>query len=594
MGMKSANKQKGQKKSTVVGKDGSGQQSLRKQAEAKLRAWEKLQPMVDPQDIQHLLHELRVHQVELEMQNEELRRSQEELAASQARYLDLYDFAPVGYLTVNKAGIILEANHTAAALLRVVPSSLVKQPVFRFIAAEDQDIYYLCHKASFVTEEPQTCKLRLLRTDRKPFWARMECGPVQEDEQDSKVCRMVLIDIGDGMRMAAQRTDLEIQERQLQKAESLGRMAGAIAHHFNNILTVVMGNLDLAMSETAKESIAYGCLGSARKAADRAAELSGSMLTYLGQTLGTHEPLDWSELCRASLHKLRAGIPKQLDLQVDFPAVGPVVKASAHQLRQVLKNLLTNAWEALESGQGTVRLTISIHSPADIPVKNRFPLDWQPQDCRYGCLEITDTGSGIDKDDIDKIFDPFFTQKFLGRGLGLPIVLGIVRAHYGVVTVTSTIGSGSEVRVYLPIFAGELSLPPSQPIKVPEIVESGTVLVVDDEPLLLQLAYAVLSNHGFTVLTAKNGHEALEVFRQHRESISCVLCDLVMPGIDGWETLTALRKLAPDIPVILSSGFDQDEVMAGDHAELPQYFLGKPYDLTDLLEAIKEALPGKG
>jgi two-component system, cell cycle sensor histidine kinase and response regulator CckA len=163
-----------------------------------------------------------------------------------------------------------------------------------------------------------------------------------------------------------------------------------------------------------------------------------------------------------------------------------------------------------------------------------------------------------------------------------------------VVTVTSTIGSGSEVRVYLPIFAGELSLPPSQPIKVPEIVENETILVVDDEPLLLQLAYAVLSNHGFAVLTAKNGHEALEVFRQHRESISCVLCDLVMPGIDGWETLTALRKLAPDIPVILSSGFDQDEVMAGDHAELPQYFLGKPYDLIDLLEAIKEALPGKG
>jgi PAS domain S-box-containing protein len=595
MDIKSANKTKSPKKSTVVGKNGSGQgQSLRKQAEENLRSREKLQPMVDPEDIQRFVHELRVHQVELEIQNEELRRSQEELAASQNRYLDLYDFAPVGYLTVNKAGIIVEANHTAAALLRVAPGTLIGQPIFRFIVSEDQDIYYLRHKASFATNEPQTCKMRLLRTDGKPFWARLECGPVRNDKQGSKVCRMVLIDIGDGVRMAAQRTHLEIQDRQLQKAESLGRMAGAIAHHFNNILTVVLGNLDLAMNEVAIESNAYQSLEGAKKAAGRAAELSGSMLTYLGQTLGKRQPLDLSEVCRTGLNRLKPGIPKQVELQVDFPAAGPIVKANAHQLRQLLKNLLTNGWEALSSGQGTVHLAVTTRSPADIPVNNRFPLDWQPEDCRYACLKVTDSGSGIDEKDLEKIFDPFFTRKFLGRGLGLPIVLGIVRAHYGVVTVTSTIDRGSELQVFLPIFAGDLFPTLEQAMKVPEIVEGGTLLVVDDEPMLLEIAQSALASLGFTVLTAKDGLEALEVFRQHRASIRCVLCDLVMPGIDGWETLTALRQIAPDIPVILSSGYDQDEVMSGDHDEWPQFFLGKPYDLAGLREAIQKAIANKG
>lgn len=592
MDIESANQKKQRKKQALVGKNGSGhEQSLRQQAEAKLLAWEELQPkIVDPENIRLLVHELRLHQLELEIQNEELRRSQEELAASKASYMDLYDFAPVGYLTVNKAGIILEANHTAASLLRVAPGTLAKQPIFRFIVPDDQDIFYHRHKASFATDEQQTCKLRLLRTDCKPFWARMESGPAREDGDGLKVCRMVLIDISDGVRSAVEKTHLEAQDRQLQKAESLGRMAGAIAHHFNNILTVVMGNLDLAMREVAKGTSTYQSLESATKAAGRAADLSGSMLTYLGQTLAKHEPLDLSEVCRISLHKLLAVVPKKVDVKVEFPSSGPVIKASDHQIRQVLKNLMANAWEALEDETGTLHLTIKTMSRAEIPLTRRFPLDWQPQDGRYACLEVTDTGCGIDENDIEKIFDPFFTQKFLGRGLGLPIVLGIVRAHYGAVTVTSKVGYGTVIQALFPVFAEEIPQSHDNWIKIPEIAEGGTVLIVDDEPTILEIAQAALTNLGFAVLVAKDGFEAVEVFRQHQQSISCVLCDLVMPGMDGWETLSVLRQLAPGIVVILSSGYDQDKVMAGDHSEWPQFFLSKPYGLSGLYEAITQAL----
>ncbi len=592
MDIETANQEKQQKKKTHVGKNGSGNEpSLRQQAEAKLLAWEELQPkVIDPENIHVLVHELRMYQLELEIQNEELRRSQEDLAASKESYMDLYDFAPVGYLTVNKAGIILEANHTAAFLLRVAPGTLVKQPIFRFILPDDQDIYYHRHKASFATDEPQTCKLRLLRTDCRPFWARLESGAVRDGGQGTNVCRIVLIDIGDGVRRATEKMHLETQHMQLQKAESLGRMAGAVAHHFNNILTVVMGNVEFAMEQWPKGVDIEENLQAAMTAAGRAADLSGSMLTYLGQTVGKQEPLDLSEICRISLHKLMANMPKKVDVKIDFPSSGPTIMASAHQIGQVLGNLITNGCESLLDEEGTLRLTIKIMGQAEILAPHRFPLDWQPEDCRYVCLEVVDTGCGINENDIEKIFDPFYTQKFLGRGLGLPIVLGIVRAHYGAVTVTSKVGYGTVMRIFFPVFAGEIAQSLDDSIQIREITEGGTILIVDDEPTILEIAQAALISHGFTVLVAKNGFDAVEVFRQHRQSISCVICDLVMPGMDGWDTLSALRQLAPDIAVILSSGYDQDEVMIGDHGEWPEFFLGKPYNLSGLYAAIKQAL----
>ncbi len=453
-----------QEKFCIVYKNGSAhEQLLREQAEAKLLALEESQSkVVDLESIRQITHELRIHQIELEMQNEELLRHQEELEVSRARYIDLYDFAPVGYLTVNKAGIILEANHTAAVLLGVLPGTLVKQPFSRFILLEDQDNYYLYNKAGFETTKPQTCKLRLKRRDGSPFWTRLESTTSQESEQGLKVCRLVLIDIGNGMRLAAEHTQLETRERRLQKAESLDCMAGAVAHSFNNMLAVVMGNLELAMLELPKGWNVYENLISAFKAASRAAELSGSMVTYLGHKLGKQESLDLSEVCRKSLCLLQAGMPKVVDLKIDFPSSGPTIKANANQIHDVLKNLMVNAWEALGDDQSTVQLTITTERLANIHITHRYPLDWQPQDCLYACLEMTDAGCGIDEKDIEKVFDPFFTKKFIGRGLGLPLVLGIIRAHHGAVTVASKVGEGTTIKLCFPVFNGKLLVQPDE------------------------------------------------------------------------------------------------------------------------------------
>ena len=546
--------------------------------------------VLSPEVARRALHELRVHQIELEMQNEQLRRTQEELEASRERYFDLYELAPVGYFTLSEQGLILEANLTAAKLLGVARGALVKQPLSRFILPEDQDIHYRHRKQFLETGAPQSWELRLLRKDAAPFWARVE-ATTSQDADGSAVWRVVVSDITESKRMEEEKAKLEAQNRQLQKAEGLGRMAGAIAHHFNNHLTAVMGNLELAIVGLPHGVVPAGKLTDALHAARNAAEVSKLMLTYLGQTHAQREALDLSKVCRRSLPLLRAAMPKDMILDAELPSPGPAISANANQLQQVLTNLVTNAWEAGVDGRGVVRISVKTVLPAGIPTSHRFPIRWQPHGTiSYACLEVADAGAGIANKDIERLFDPFFSSKFTGRGLGLSVVLGIAQSHGGAVTVETAPGRGSTLRVFLPLSAERVIRQPSRAAQSPEIDEGGTVLLVDDEPMVRKVGERALASLGFAVLLAKDGVDALEMFRQQRDKIRCVLCDLTMPRMSGWETLAALRKLAPGLPVILASGYDKAYVMAGDHPELPQAFLSKPYQLQGLRDAIGRAL----
>jgi PAS domain S-box-containing protein len=570
--------------------------ALRKRAEALAgeRAGER------PEDLQapplevalRALHELRVHQIELEMQNEELRRTQEELEVSRTRYFDLYDLAPVGYFTLSEKGLILEANLTAAKLLGIARSALVKQPLSRFILPQDQDTYYLHRKALLETAAPQSWELRLLRKDAEPFWAQVEATTVL-GVNGARVCRAVVSDITERKLEEEKRANVETQYRQLQKAEGLGRMAGAIAHHFNNHLAAVMGNLELAIGDLPRGTGSDERLTDALHAAREAAEVSKLMLTYLGQAQARPEPLDLSEICRRSVRLLQAAMPIDRALETDLPSLGPGIRANANEIQQILTNLVTNAWEAGSDAKGLVHLTVTTVSPAEIPVSRRFPLDWRPRDGDYACLEVVDRGSGIAEEDIEKIFDPFFSSKFTGRGLGLSVVLGIARAHGGAVTVKTEPGRGSTFRVFLPVSNAEVASQADEAPRSPEVAWGGTVLLVEDEPMVRKLGQSALTRLGFAVLLAGDGVEAMEVFRQHKDEVRCVVCDVTMPRMDGWETLAALRKLAPGLPVVLASGFDRSQVMAGNHPELPGAFLSKPYRLHELRDAIRRALAGK-
>jgi PAS domain S-box-containing protein len=575
--------------------------TLRQRAEAAIRANEirsAQSEALSPEAMRIVLHELRVHQIELEMQNEELRRAQLGLDTSRAHYLDLFDLAPVGYVTLSEQGVILEANLTVTALAGVARDALVKQPITRFIYKDDQDIFYLHRKQAFKTGETLTCELRMVKKDGTPFWANLAATAAQ-DESGAPLLRLALSDITARKRTEEEKEKLEKQNRQLQKAESLGRMAGAIAHHFNNQLQAVTMSLELTRCELAGNAGVVENLSRAMEAVRKAAEISTLMLTYLGQSKVTREPLDLSAVCLRSLPLLRAGMPQRVALATHFPSPGPVLSANANQLQQVLTNLVTNACESSGDEQGAVRLTITTVSAKEIPGANRFPIDWRPQDTAYACLEVADAGCGIAAEEIGKICDPFFSSKFAGRGLGLSVVLGIVRAHEGLLTVESKPGRGSVFRVFLPAAAAVVDSQTSTMVQAPVVAGidpaarptlGGTLLLVEDEAGVRETVALALVYFGFTVLAAKDGIEALELFRLHREKIGCVLSDVSMPRMNGWETLEALRELVPGLPVILLSGYSEAQVMEGHHPELPQAFLSKPFEINALVSIIDKVL----
>jgi CheY-like chemotaxis protein len=290
------------------------------------------------------------------------------------------------------------------------------------------------------------------------------------------------------------------------------------------------------------------------------------------------------------LSLLRAAIPQDVALETDLPTPGPVISADSNQLQQVLTNLVTNAWEASGEKRGSIRVRVKTVASAEISGMHRFPIDWQAQTQTYACLEVADHGSGIAEKDIEKIFDPFYSSKFTGRGLGLSVVYGIVQAHKGVITVESKLGWGSILRAFFPVTT-EMAPPAAKPVPQPaDLADGCTVLLVEDEPSVRTVLALQLQNLGFTVLAAANGCEAVEQFQRHAGAIHLVLCDLVMPLMNGWETLTALRKLSPDLPVILSSGYSEAQAMNGHHTELPQAFLGKPYLMDELRDTIARVL----
>lgn len=257
-------------------------------------------------------------------------------------------------------------------------------------------------------------------------------------------------DITEGKRAEAENADIVVRNHQLQKTESLKLMAGAIAHHFNNQLQTVMGYIELAMDDLSPGTVASESLAEALKAVSKAAEVSRQMLAYRGRPLSKHTILDLSEICCKCLQLLLPEVPERIILKTDFPVSGPLIHANADQIQQVLTHLIANAWESTGENPGVVGLAVKTVSLADIPASRRFPIDWLPQECNHACLEVTDTGCGIQERDIEKIFDPFFTTKFIGRGLGLSVSMGIADAHGGGITVESTPGKGSVFRLFLP------------------------------------------------------------------------------------------------------------------------------------------------
>jgi len=384
-----------------------------------------------------------------------------------------------------------------------------------------------------------------------------------------------------------ERCELEARLFQAQKLESLGVLAGGLAHDLNNMLTPVLGYVELAAEVLPTDSPAAPMLELVSEHARRAADLVQQILAYAGMGRFVTQPINLSDLVREAFGLLATAVSVDNILDYELAPGLPAVEADATQLRQVVLNLVANASEALGGG-GTVTLrTGSLPAAPHAPQSPSLPTDLLDGPTVF--LEVSDTGHGMTAEQLGKIFDPFYTTKFTGRGLGLAVVQGIARGHGGGVQVRSEPGRGSTFRLVLPCSSAAPPAP-AAPARPEKWRGTGTVLVVDDEPGVRDLAALILRHVGLTVLVADDGIDAVSVFRERRQEIDAVVLDLTMPRMGGLEAAEALRGLRPDLPVVLMSGYSAEEVSAQFTALGPAGFVQKPFTAAAFLAAVRLAL----
>jgi light-regulated signal transduction histidine kinase (bacteriophytochrome)/CheY-like chemotaxis protein len=387
---------------------------------------------------------------------------------------------------------------------------------------------------------------------------------------------------------ARRRMDQRLQ--QVQKLESLGVLAGGVAHDFNNLLQGVMGNVGLALMDLPADSPATESVLHIESAARRLADLTNQLLAYAGRGKFNTGPVNLAELMTETAGLLRTLLARQAVLKMAPGEEAPVVRADPTQMRQVLMNLITNASEAIGEEAGTITVRTGVSPLEEIP-PDEAELGEPLPPGRYAWVEVADTGSGMDPETRARMFDPFYSTKFTGRGLGLAAVLGIVRGHRGALRVWTRPGRGTTIRLILPWIETESQEAPAPPPAAPaEIPAARTILVVDDEPAVLGVTRRALERGGYRVLPAEDGFAGVKAVTENPGAISLVILDLLMPKMDGEATLREIRALEPELPVLLSSGYTDNELSPEIKALSPSGFIKKPYLPSDLLARVGEIL----
>jgi PAS domain S-box-containing protein len=424
-------------------------------------------------------------------------------------------------------------------------------------------------------------EFRFIRADGETRWMLARGGPVCDAAGAVTGLAGVAIDI-------TSRKRLEDKMRHSQKLESLGVLAGGIAHDFNNLLVGILGNASLLLEESPPNSPLRGVIDNLVQASESAAHLTGQMLAYSGKGRFTIERLNLDAQVQQILAVIKASIPKGVRIELNFQPDLPPVEADSGQIQQLVMNLAINGAEAIGSGGGTVTISTYLWKiDKDSVIDNQAGESVPPGS--YLVLEVRDTGIGMDAATQGKIFDPFFTTKFTGRGLGLAAVQGIVRGHKGALTVSSQLGEGSTIRVFLPAASGQEKADRDSVPPIADFRGEGTILVVDDEQLVQRTIQASLERYGYRVLVAGSGEAAIRLLRETPDRIALVLLDMTMPVMSGEDALRGLLAIRPDIPVIATSGYNEIEALRRFGHGLSG-FIQKPYTGRKLAEKIRSVL----
>ncbi len=553
--------------------------ALRDQAEALVERRPDSAPP-SPTDVLELIDELKIHQAELEIQNEELKRAQDELSDLHQEYERLYEFAPCGYLTLNAKRIVTRANLAAVGLLGETKLGLLQSGLGLFVAPGWVDPYHAALQNAAATGEKQSVELMLKKTNGSAGWVRADIEADRDDAGAALQWRMVLLDTTETKAM-------EDQLRQARKMESIGTLTGGVAHDFNNILFVILGNTELAMDFAPEGKPLRKCLEQIQEAGLRGAATVKQLLNFSRSSDKTFNRIDAVAVVRESIRFLHATIPAAVEIHADLPDRETAIFADATQIQQALMNLCINAAQEMEETGGTVDIAVEIETLEAPDAARR--LDLLPGE--YVAVTVSDTGPGIDPDIADRLFDPYFTTKEVGKGsgLGLSVVHGIVKNHRGAVSVDSRPGAGAAFTLYLPLAAGERSETPPGP-HGETLTGNEKILFIDDEKSIVKMARLMLEGLGYAVQAFQDPAKALALFREKPDHFDLVITDMTMPGMTGVQLFKQLKAVRPNIPVLLCTG--HSSLIDGEEAEQLGIagFVPKPMARRELAAAIRKAL----
>ncbi len=510
---------------------------------------------------------------------EEIFRLQRALEES-ANEFYVFDSETLKFSYVNR-GATRNLGYTAEALYEMTPLDL--KPEFT-----EESFRQLIAPLLDDTKEDLFFQTVHKRKDESLYPVDVRLSVVKGEKRKSLLA--VILDTTQREREEEERLKLEVQVQQAQKLESLGVLAGGIAHDFNNLLVSILGNADLAEQELSPVSPAMTSIKEIETAAVRAAELCRQMLAYSGKGKFVIEPIDLNEVVEEMTHLLDVSISKKAVIKYNLAHNLPAIEVDVTQIRQVIMNLITNASDAIGDKSGVISISTGAMN-CDMEYLDKVYLKEGLAEGLYVYLEVADTGCGMDEKAMAKLFDPFFTTKFTGRGLGLAAALGIVRGHSGAIKVYSDLGKGTTFKFLIPASTERsVDLRISKRDDAKAWKGEGTILLVDDEETVLAVGKRLLEAANFSVVTASDGHEALELFHEHMDEIKCVLLDMTMPRMDGEETYRELRRIRDDVPVILSSGYNEQEVTSRFVGKGLAGFIQKPYRLVELKAKIREVL----
>jgi PAS domain S-box-containing protein len=537
--------------------------------------------------LQSVLEELEAAEQVLIRRNDELVVTQERLEIERHRYRELFELAPDGYLVTDCEGIIEEANRAAAALLNISPSSLRGKLFGVFLASSERQRFHARLREVDAGRPLRDEEVQLRPYGLKPVSVLLTVVRDEPGIGRPGRLRWVIRDLSERKASEAALRDSEERLRHSQRMESIGRLAGGVAHSFNNLLAAIGFHGELLAEEVDGDELAH--VEEIQKAADRGASLAGQLLAFSRRQVLQPRVLRLSRIVAGMEPMLRRLLGEDIDLRLELDAPDAAVEADAAQLEQVILNLAVNARDAMPFG-GTLTLRTEVVEHAGGPPGAESPVSGPSVR-----LTVSDTGIGMDTEILACAFEPFYTTKEQGKGtgLGLATVHGIVLQSGGDIRVESRPDYGTTFVIDLPKTEPQLEVPETPRTTHRPAHGSETVLLVEDEDNIRGPAVEILEGKGYQVLAACHANEALALAERHDGTIHLLISDVVMPGMSGSQLAEHLEILRPEMQVLFMSGYPEDAIAHHGVLDPGQRFLQKPFSVSLLLQTVREILDAK-